>query len=43
MNLQVSAGAHTVILSNPEFGVTKTMSVSVKAGETVIRVVPLLP
>jgi hypothetical protein len=43
MNLDVSAGTHTVTLENPEFGVTQKLSVTVKPGETVTRVLTLKP
>jgi hypothetical protein len=43
MNLQVRPGSHTLTLENPEFGIKKTFPITIKAGETVTRVVNLLP
>jgi len=43
MNLQLSAGTHTITLSNPEFGLTKELVVTIKPGETVTRVLTLGP
>jgi hypothetical protein len=43
MNLQVPAGTHTITLTNPEFGVKKELTVTVKPGETVTRVLTLSP
>jgi serine/threonine-protein kinase len=43
MNLQLQAGTHTVVLSNPEFGVTKSLVVTIKPDETVTRVITLAP
>jgi serine/threonine protein kinase len=43
MNLQLPAGTHTVVLSNPEFGVTKSLVVTIKPDETVTRVIMLAP
>jgi hypothetical protein len=43
MNLQLPAGTHTVVLSNPEFGVTKSLVVTIKPDETVTRVITLAP
>jgi serine/threonine-protein kinase len=42
-NLQLPAGKHTITLNNREFGVTKTLVLQIKAGETVTRVLTLLP
>jgi serine/threonine protein kinase len=43
MNLQVRPGSHILTLENPEFGIKKTFPITIKAGETVTRVVNLLP
>jgi eukaryotic-like serine/threonine-protein kinase len=43
MNLQLPAGTHTVVLSNPGFGVTKSLVVTIKPDETVTRVITLAP
>jgi hypothetical protein len=43
MNLQLRAGTHTVVLSNPDFGVTKSLVVTIKPDETVTRVLTLAP
>jgi serine/threonine protein kinase len=41
INLQLSAGTHIVTVSNPDFGVSKTFQVEIKADETVTRVLTL--
>jgi serine/threonine protein kinase len=41
MNLQLPAGVHTVRLSNPQFGLTKTIKVQIAAGRVVTQVVSL--
>ncbi|MFM2417783.1 MAG: hypothetical protein RL385_2506 [Pseudomonadota bacterium] len=41
MNISLSAGAHKVTLVNPEFGIRKTISVQIKAGQTETQIVPL--
>ncbi len=41
MNIQLSAGSHRVTLVNEEFDVRRTISVDVRAGETVTKVVEL--
>ena len=43
MNIKVSAGSHTITLENPQFGVKQKLSVTVRPGETVTRVVTLKP
>jgi serine/threonine-protein kinase len=40
-NLQLSAGKHKIQLSNTQLGLTKTVSVTIKAGETLTQVVNL--
>lgn len=41
MGIKLSAGKHSVTLVNPDFGIKKTISVNVRAGETVTRVLTL--
>ena len=41
MSIAVNAGAHTVTLVNDEFGLRKTIQVTVRDGETVTRVLNL--
>jgi serine/threonine-protein kinase len=43
MNIKVAAGTHTVTLENPEFGIKQKLTLSVKPGETVTRVLTLKP
>jgi eukaryotic-like serine/threonine-protein kinase len=43
MNLKVSAGTHSITLENPEFGIKQKLSITVKPGETVTRVLTLKP
>lgn len=43
MSLEVAAGTHTITLENPQFGVKEKLTVTVKPGETVTRVVTLKP
>jgi hypothetical protein len=43
MNIRLKPGTHSVTLENSEFGVKRTISVSVRAGETVTRVLTLSP
>ena len=43
MNLKVSAGTHTITLENPQFGIKQKLTVTVRPGETVTRVVTLKP
>jgi serine/threonine protein kinase len=43
MNIKVSAGTHTVTLENPQFGVKQKLTVTIRPGETVTRVVTLKP
>jgi hypothetical protein len=43
MNINVSAGTHTITLENPEFGIKQKLTLSVKPGETVTRVLTLKP
>ena len=43
MNIKVSAGTHTITLENPQFGVKQKLTVTVRPGETVTRVVTLKP
>ena len=38
MALQLSAGHHTIKLSNPTMGLTKTLSVTIRAGETLKKI-----
>jgi serine/threonine-protein kinase len=40
-SLQLSAGKHKLQLSNPQLGLTKNVSVNIKAGETTTQVVNL--
>jgi hypothetical protein len=40
-NLQLAAGKHKIQLSNPQLGLSKVVSVTIKAGETVTQVVNL--
>jgi hypothetical protein len=40
-NLQLSAGKHKIQLSNSQLGLTKTVAVTIKAGETLTQVVNL--
>jgi hypothetical protein len=40
-NLQLSAGKHKIQLSNTQLGLTKTVAVTIKAGETLTQVVNL--
>jgi serine/threonine-protein kinase len=39
MNLPLPAGAHTIRMVNPDMGLTKTIKVTVKAGDTTTKVV----
>ncbi|MFT3922501.1 MAG: PEGA domain-containing protein [Myxococcales bacterium] len=41
MNLQMAAGDHRITLVNPEFGLRKNITVSVKPGETVTQIISL--
>ncbi|MET0387345.1 MAG: protein kinase [Polyangiales bacterium] len=41
MNIPLPAGKHTVVLSNREFGVSKSVIVTIAPGETVTRVLTL--
>lgn len=41
MNLRLSAGAHTIKLVNPEFGLRKTIKVRIAAGKTQTRIINL--
>lgn len=41
MNIPLAAGTHKVSLVNPEFGLKKDLTVQIKAGETVTRVLSL--
>jgi serine/threonine protein kinase len=41
MNLQLPAGSHTVKLTNPQFGLTKTIKIQIQPGQTVTKVVSL--
>ena len=41
MGIKLSSGRHTVKLVNPDFGISKTITVNVRAGETVTRVLTL--
>jgi serine/threonine-protein kinase len=43
MNIQLKPGTHSVTMENSEFGVKKTISVTLKAGETVTKVLTLAP
>jgi serine/threonine protein kinase len=43
MNLQLKAGSHSVTLTNPEFGVSKTVVIDIKPDATVTRVLTLVP
>ncbi|HET8935369.1 MAG TPA: protein kinase [Polyangiales bacterium] len=43
MNIKISAGTHTITLENPEFGIKQKLTLSVKPGETVTRVLTLKP
>jgi serine/threonine protein kinase len=43
MNLQLKAGSHTVTLTNPDFGVSKTVVIDIKPDATVTRVLSLVP
>ena len=40
-NVPLRAGTHTVNLVNPEFGLNKTVSVEIKAGQVVTKVLSL--
>jgi hypothetical protein len=40
-NLQLSAGKHKIQLSNPQLGLAKTVTVTIKGGETLTQVVNL--
>ncbi len=41
MDIVVSAGRHTIALTNPDFGLHKVLTVQIKAGETVTKIVNL--
>ncbi|MDH5674687.1 MAG: protein kinase [Myxococcales bacterium] len=41
MNLRLSAGAHTIRLHNPQFGLSKTLRLRVKGGQTITKIVDL--
>jgi hypothetical protein len=43
MNIPLKPGTHRVTLENSEFGVKRTISVSIRAGETITRVLTLSP
>lgn len=43
MAIKLSSGRHTITLINDDFGIRKTIKVSIKAGETVTRVLNLSP
>ena len=43
MNLQLSAGSHTVTLTNPDFGINKSVVIDIKPDSTVTRVLTLVP
>lgn len=43
MNIQLKPGTHSVTMENSEFGVKKSISVTLKAGETVTKVLTLSP
>jgi serine/threonine protein kinase len=43
MNLQLKAGSHSVTLTNPDFGVSKTVVIDIKPDATVTRVLTLVP
>jgi hypothetical protein len=41
LNVELAAGAHTVTLSNPQFGLKKSVKLQIVAGETLTKVVDL--
>jgi serine/threonine-protein kinase len=41
MNIPLPPGTHTINLVNPEFGISKSLTVQIKSGETVTRVLTL--
>jgi hypothetical protein len=41
MNIPLSAGTHTLTLVNDEFGLRKTVRVSIKAGEVTTKILNL--
>ena len=43
MGLKLSSGRHTITLINDDFGIRKTIKVSIKSGEVVTRVLNLSP
>jgi serine/threonine-protein kinase len=43
MNISLAAGTHQLKLVNPDFGMTKTLSVQIAAGQTVTKVLTLQP
>jgi len=42
-NLQLKPGKHTILLSNPKFGVSQTLVLTIKPNEVVTRVLTLTP
>jgi hypothetical protein len=41
MNVKLKPGPHTVVVNNPDFGVTKSFTVDIKPDEIVTRVLTL--
>jgi serine/threonine protein kinase len=41
MNLQLPAGKHTLRLTNPQFGLSKTLKIQITSGQTLTKVVTL--
>ena len=42
-NIALSAGSHTVTFVNNDFGIRKTIKVTIKAGQTETQVLTLVP
>jgi hypothetical protein len=43
MGIPIPSGKHNVTLVNPTFGMRKSMSVSVRPGETITKIIALNP
>jgi hypothetical protein len=43
LTLKLAAGAHTVVLSNPEFHIRRTLSVDVEEGRTLRKMLDFSP
>jgi serine/threonine-protein kinase len=41
MNVTLSAGSHRVVLRNPQFGLEKSLKITIAAGQVVTRVIEL--